>query len=167
MRRLITTTVLSLTLLTAAACGGDPATPEAGSSAAASAAASAAPAAATGSESTAQSCLRAAQANLKMQTATLAGMGKAVGALEDPAKAAEAIGLLRKALTDFTADLAKISADTSDSEVKAVLDAELVALDQAAKAVDAANGDVDKAMDALDVPELEAAWAKVDGVCGS
>ena len=92
MRRLMATAVLSLTLLGAAACSGEPveqatATPSAGTSAA-PAASSAASAVPTGTKDKAATCAAFTELSFSTGVAVLAATGKIVGAaLDDPEKA--------------------------------------------------------------------------------
>ncbi|BCJ73487.1 hypothetical protein CS0771_30310 [Catellatospora sp. IY07-71] len=160
MRHVLSTTVLSLTLLGSAACTADPAaTTAAPSSPAVSAAASsAAPAVPTGTKDENATCLAFIALSTSQQGAlgVLGATMKIIGAaINDEAKAATLIPDLSEAIEVYRAELAKISADTADAELKAALEADLATVVAGQQAVTAANGDLDKIIEVLEGPALD------------
>ncbi|WP_155374925.1 hypothetical protein [Catellatospora vulcania] len=171
MRRVLTTAVLGLTLLGAAACTADPAETAAGPSSAApapaaSSAAPAAPAAPTGTKGKDATCLAYTQLSLGTGLAVLAATTKIVGAaLDDSAKAKPHLPELAKALNDYSSALAEIAADTADAGLKAALDTDLATFIAGQQAVAAAGEDVDKVIEVLDGEQFDIHESKTMAIC--
>lgn len=160
MRRVLTTTALSLTLLGVAACSADPAetTATPSSPAVSAAPSSAAPAVPTGTRDRETTCLAFMGLSIseKGGLGVLAATTKIIGAaLNDEAKVATLIPGLSQAIEVYRAELAKISADTADAELKAALEADLATIVAGQQAVTAANGDPDKILEILEGPALD------------
>ncbi|MEV0458874.1 hypothetical protein [Catellatospora methionotrophica] len=173
MRRVLTTAILGLSLLGAAACAADPAPSAAAPSSAASAAvpssaaASAAPAAPTGTKDKAGTCAAFNELAFSPKgLAVLAATGKIIGAaLGDEAKAKEQIPLLGKAIEEYRAELVKISADTANAELKAALEADLAMVAAGGQAVAAANGDLNKIIEVLESTALDFETGRTARIC--
>ncbi|GAA1410833.1 hypothetical protein [Catellatospora coxensis] len=168
MRRVLTTAVLSLTLLGAAACAADPAeTTATPSSSAAPAASSAAPAAPTGTQSKEATCLAFNMMGISEESlGVLAATTKIIGAaIDDEEKAKTHVPALVTAIEAYRAQLAKLSADTADAEVKAALEADIATVAGAAQALTAANGDFDKVIAVLEGTALDIHENKTSKLC--
>ncbi|MEU8004135.1 hypothetical protein AB0B66_23495 [Catellatospora sp. NPDC049111] len=167
----MTTIVLSLTLLGAAACAADPAETTATSSSSAApapAASSAAPAAPTGTADKAATCLAFMMMNISEKgLGVLAASTKIIGvAIDDEEKAKTHVPALITAIEVYRGELAKLSADTADAEVKAALDADIATVAGAGQALTAAGGDVDKVLEILEGTALDLHENKTSKVCG-
>lgn len=170
MRRVLTTAVLSLTLLGAAACAADPAATTAApssSAAPAPAASSAAPAAPTGTKSKDATCQAFTMMAISKEALGVLGAStKIIGAaLDDEEKAKALVPDLVTAIEVYRAELAKLSADTADAELKAALDADIATIAGAGQALTAANGDFDKVIAVLEGTALDIHENKTSQIC--
>ncbi|MEU8077410.1 hypothetical protein AB0B31_18395 [Catellatospora citrea] len=165
MRRVIATLSLSLAVLGTAACGDTPTT-EAGPGTSAAPSASA-PAAAAGTADKKTTCAAYEKAEVAAKTAVVNLFGEAVKSMDDKAKLQQVAADLKKTMTDFGAALGTAAANSADTEVKAALEANIAALTNAAAAIESAAGDFDKASNAMDAPEFEAATKKIEALCAA
>ncbi|GAA2381284.1 hypothetical protein Cme02nite_51780 [Catellatospora methionotrophica] len=157
MRRILATATLGLALFGAAACADTQ--PEATGTPTPGAAATSAAAPAGVDKKTACANLTKAGNDFKTQGAVI------LPEMMNPATQQAAVPKLTKLLTDFQAAYSKDVSTIADAELKAAVESDLKALQTAATAVVAANGDAAKIEAALSSPEFTSAGEKVETLC--
>jgi hypothetical protein len=161
MRRIITTAVLGLTLLGAAACADttDTATPGASSSAAAS------PSAAAGTTDKAATCADVKKLEEEVTAKGTAAIAKLLSSMNDQAKSKAALDEIVALVTEASGKAEKIAADATDPELKAALTEFVAENKQTLDSIKAAGTDVSKAVEAFGA-DSEKAEAKLTALCG-
>lgn len=173
MRPMFVTAILSMTLLSAAACsdkspdkpGSTPtgAGPSASSSAGTTASPGSGPVVGGVDKKTVcagyEKAVGEAQAKLQV---ILPQLAEAMGS---PSKAGPVVTELKTVITTFETAIAAEAARSQDAELRAAIEADLAAWRQAGKDAQAAGADAEKALAALQTPEFTKAGEKVRSLC--